>query len=42
MNVIETGKTAVMATTKTPAFKVAIALIAGAALMTIIALVRRK
>ena len=42
MNVIETGKTAVMATTKTPAFKVAIALIVGAVLMTTIAIIRRK
>ena len=42
MNVIETGKTAVMATAKTPAFKVATALIAGAALMTTIAIIRRK
>lgn len=41
MNVIETAKTAVVSTAKTPAFKVAVALVAGAALMTTIAVLRK-
>lgn len=41
MNVIETAKTAAVSTTKTPAFKAAVALFVGAAVMTTIAVIRK-